>query len=260
MIRVRAVLEYDGTAYRGWQRQPDAVTVQGVCEESLEAILGDPVDVIASGRTDTGVHARGQVVHFDHPGRIGPGELRRAWNSRLPDDVWVRRLEPAPAEFHARYDAVARTYRYHVGTGPRARSPFVRRYSWPLPRPLDWPAVESATRRILGEHDFRSFAKGAPEARVRPGRLPGRCEIRAAGWGPTEHGRSLTITADRYLRHMVRALVGALVAVGRGRISEADVAAALEPGGPRTKSAYAPPEGLFLWRVEYPGDHEHEEE
>lgn len=254
MIRIRAVLEYDGTAYRGWQRQPDAVTVQGACERALAEILGEPVDVVASGRTDTGVHARGQVVHFDHPGRIGPAELRRAWNARLPNDVWIRRLEPTAPGFHARYDAVARTYRYHVGTGPRSRSPFVRRYAWPIRGPIDWDAVESATTRVVGEHDFRSFAKGGPGTKVRPGRLPGRCVVRSARWSSSEHGRTLTITADRYLRHMVRALVGALVAVGRGRVSEGDVSAALEPGGPRTKSAYAPPVGLFLWRVEYPGE------
>ena len=252
MIRSRAVLEYDGTAYRGWQRQPDAVTVQGSCERGLEEVLGEFVDVVASGRTDRGVHARGQVVHFDHPGRIAPTDLRRAWNSRLPNDVWVRELETVASGFHARHDAVARTYRYHVGTEPGSRSPFVRRYAWPLRRALDWPAVESATERLVGDHDFRAFAKGAPEARVRPGSRPGRCVIRSAEWRPTEHGRALVITADRYLRHMVRALVGALVAVGRGRVSEADVAAALEPGGPRTKSAYAPPTGLFLWSVEYP--------
>lgn len=254
VIRIRAVVEYDGTAYRGWQRQPDATTVQGVCEEALAGIVGAPVDVVASGRTDTGVHALGQVVHFDHPGRIGPEELRRAWNARLPRDVWARRLDPASPGFHARYDAVARTYRYHVATGPRGASPFVRRYAWPVSRRIDWEAVESATGRIVGEHDFRSFAKGAPEARVRAGRRPGRCAVRAARWTPTEDGRALTITADRYLRHMVRALVGALVAVGRGRVSEADLAAALEPGGPRTKAAYAPPAGLFLWHVEYPDD------
>lgn len=254
MIRIRAVLEYDGTAYRGWQRQPDAVTVQGACEAALAEVLGREVDVVASGRTDTGVHARGQVVHFDHAGRIGPDELRRAWNARMPKDVRAREVREAADDFHARYDAVARTYRYQVATGPDADSPFVRRWAWPLRRPIDWDAVESATGRVLGTHDFRRFAKGAPEAKVRPGRLPGRCEVRAAAWSDTPEGRALEITADRYLRHMVRALVGALIAVGRGRVTEADVAAALEPDGPRTKSAYAPPQGLFLWRVDYPDD------
>lgn len=254
MIRIRTELEYDGTAYRGWQRQPDAVTVQGVCEAALAEVLGQEIDVIASGRTDTGVHARGQVAHFDHAGRIAPEELGRAWNARLPDDVRARTVAEAAPGFHARYHAVARTYRYHVATGPDAFSPFVRRYAWPIRRPLDWDAVASATRRIVGTHDFRRFAKGAPEAKVRPGREPGRCAIASARWTESGEGRVFEITADRYLRHMVRALVGALIAVGRGGVTGDDVAAALEPDGPRTKSAYAPPGGLFLWRVEYPED------
>lgn len=253
-IRARAVVEYDGTAYRGWQRQPDAPTVQEVCEAALGKVLGERADVVCSGRTDTGVHARGQVVHFDHPGRLAPRDLRRAWNAGLPDDVWIRSLAPARDDFHARYDAVGRTYRYHLATGARAESPFVRRYAWPIRRRLDWGRMEDATRRIVGAHDFRRFAKGERGARTRPGGSPGRCRVTAARWRRSRTGRTLEITADRFLRHMVRSLVGALVAVGHGRVTADEIEGALGPDGDRTRATYAPPAGLFLWRVDYEGD------
>lgn len=251
MQRMKAVLQYDGTGFRGWQRQRDAGTVQELCERALTAVLGSPVDVVASGRTDTGVHARGQVVHFDCTGSIAPPDLRRAWNAHLPNEIWVERLSAAPSGFHARFDAVRRTYRYFLGLGPRAAEPFRRRYAWPIDRSLDWPAIEAATAAVVGTHDFRRFAKGAPEARSSPGRPPGRCTVERATWRRTREGRALEIVADRFLRHMVRAIAGALVAVGRGRLEPDAVAAALSAGGPRPQAGYAPPCGLFLWRVDY---------
>lgn len=247
MIRVKAVIEYDGTAYRGWQRQPDAATVQGVCESALAGVLERATGIVAAGRTDTGVHARGQVVHFDHPGRLRPDELRRAWNARLPPDVWVRSAEAAPPGFHARYGAAARTYRYCVADGPRARSPFGVRYRWPLDRRPDWERVEEATRSIVGERDFRRFAKGVPPPGSGGG---GRCDVAAARWRPIAGGRMLEITADRFLRHMVRAIVGALVSVGWERTTVEAIEAALDGHG-RVPAPYAPPNGLFLWRVDY---------
>jgi tRNA pseudouridine38-40 synthase len=249
--RIKGVLQYDGTAYRGWQRQADAPTVQEHCERALEKIVGSQVAVVASGRTDTGVHARGQVVHFDYDRDLGVGTLRRAWNSYLPEDIWVERLQQVPARFHSRHDALARTYRYFVALGPRANAPFTRRYAWPLERTLDWRRVDEATRQIVGTHDFRRFAKGDPAARGTK-RDTGRCTVREARWRRTRNGKALEITADRFLRHMVRALVGALVAVGRERLEPAAIAAALSPSGERTPAAYAPPEGLFLWHVRYP--------
>ena len=245
---VRGVLQYDGTGYRGWQRQPDAPTVQEACERALGNVLGEPVGVVAAGRTDTGVHACGQVIHFEHRSRLAPSELRRAWNAHLPQDIWVERLEPAPPGFHARYDARRRTYRYYVADGPQSRSPFVRRYAWPQVRPLDWERIESGTRRFLGRHDFRGFAKG--DGRAANGEDRGMCTIMEARWDPTEEGRVLKITADRFLRHMVRAIVAALVAVGRGQVAGEALGAALE-AGPRVRAGAAPPNGLFLWKVEY---------
>jgi len=229
--RVRATLQYDGTQYRGWQRQIDATTVQGACEAALERIVG-PSD-------------------FDHEGRLSPRELRRAWNAQLPADVWVSRLESAAPRFHARHDATARTYRYHLALGRQAFSPFVRRYAWPMRRALDWEAMEAATREIVGRHDFRRFAKGAGDARTRA-EDPGGCTVQGARWLRSREGRALELTADRFLRHMVRAIVGSIVAVGQGRIGPDAVRDALAPGGDRPRAGYAPPQGLFLWAVEYP--------
>lgn len=245
-IRIRGLLQYDGTGYRGWQRQPDAPTVQETCERALAEVLGEPVAIVAAGRTDTGVHARGQVVHLEQPGKLEPAELCRAWNAHLPRAIWVERLEEAAPDFHARHDARRRTYRYYIAEGAGSRSPFVRRYAWPQDRPLEWEAVEAATARLLGTHDFRRFAKGDGS-----GVETGICTIMEARWDPTAEGRVLNITADRFLRHMVRAIVAALVSVGRGRVPGEALGAALEEDGPRVVAGAAPPHGLFLWKVEY---------
>lgn len=252
MPRIRALLEYDGTGYRGWQRQPDAPTVQSACERAIGEVLGEETAVIASGRTDTGVHARGQTVHLDHAGKIPPAELRKAWNARLPDDVWIAGLEPVDDDFHARYDAVRRTYRYHVTTGHRARSPFRRRYAWALDREPGWDRTAAATSALVGTHDFHRFAKGIGPPVDDSETPPGRCTVFEAAWHDTPQGRTLEIVADRYLRHMVRALVGALVAIGHERLEPGAIDEALDPAGRRLPAAYAPPEGLFLWKVEYP--------
>ncbi len=127
----------------------------------------------------------------------------------------------------------------------------MRRYAWPIQRPLDWEAMSIATEALVGEHDFRRFAKGSGEHRKAAGREPGRCAVRAAEWLRSRDGRALEITADRFLRHMVRALVGSIVAVGLGRIGADEVRAALASGGARPRATYAPPHGLFLWEVEY---------
>ena len=247
--RMVAVLEYDGTRYRGWQRQADAPSIQETCEDALAAVLHSDVGIVAAGRTDTGVHARGQVVHFDHAARLGPTELRRAWNARLPDDIWVAKLAPARSDFHARFDARARTYRYRLALGPRAWSPFVRRTAWPIDGRLAWNDVEAATKGLVGSFDFRPFSKGPAPRRA--GQPEGHCTVSAAAWRRTPEGRALEITADRFLRHMVRALTGALVAVGQGRVPRDALRAALDGEAARPAATHAPPNGLFLWRVEY---------
>lgn len=247
--RIKLVLHYDGGEFFGWQRQRRERTVQGVLEGLLRRLCGTRRVVTAAGRTDTGVHATGQVASVRVPAKWSPEELRRALNALAPSDLWVASAEEVALDFHPRSDAIARTYLYRVGVGPGARSPFRRRWCWPLGRPLDMDRVVDATAALPGNHSFAAFAKsGQPERGV-------RCTVRTAEWrADTADPEVLEfeITADRFLHHMVRRLVGTLAEIGRGRRPALDLARLLseEPG--LTASAPAPAQGLFLTRVEYP--------
>jgi tRNA pseudouridine38-40 synthase len=248
MIRLQLTLHYDGSLFHGWQFQPDQRTVQGEVEDALGRLADRPRTVIGSGRTDAGVHATGQVAAVDMPSSWTPDDLRRSLNALLPGDVWVESVRRVRADFHPRYDAVARTYTYRVGTAPEAASPFHRPWCWAMPVPLDEASLGRGAELLLGEHTFRAFAKsGQPER-------GDRCTVSSAVWSPWELGVRFDITADRYLHHMVRYLVGTLVDVARGRRPLEDVAALLDPDTRLETSPPAPPQGLFLTRVEYPHD------
>jgi tRNA pseudouridine38-40 synthase len=245
-IRLRLTVHYDGSGFRGWQLQPDHRTVQGELESALSRLADRPRSVLGSGRTDTGVHAKGQIASADMPPPWTADRLHRALNAVLPDDIWVEEVRRVPADFHPRYDAVARTYEYRVGTAPAARSPFQRRWCWALADTLDGGILERAAALLPGEHSFLAFAKaGQPER-------GDRCTVAEARWTPWELGWAFTITADRYLHHMVRYLVGTMVDMARGRRPFADLAALLDQAPDLETSPPAPPEGLFLVRVEYP--------
>jgi tRNA pseudouridine38-40 synthase len=245
-IRLQLTVHYDGSGFRGWQLQPDHRTVQGELESALSRLADRPRSVLASGRTDTGVHATGQVASVDMPLRWTADRLHRALNAVLPADIWVESVRRVRPEFHPRYDAVARTYRYRVGTAAAAHSPFHRRWCWPLTDALDPGILQEAAADLAGEHSFRAFAKaGQPER-------GDRCTVAEARWGPWELGWCFTITADRYLHHMVRYLVGTMVDMARGRRPFPDLAALLAQASDLQTSPPAPPEGLFLIRVEYP--------
>lgn len=255
-VRIRLTLHYDGSAFHGWQVQPEQRTVQGEIEAVLGRITGARRAVLGSGRTDTGVHATGQVATVGVPARWSAARLRKALNALLPREIWVEEARAVPFAFHPRYDAVARVYRYRVGTDPVCRSPFHRPFCWALGEPLDLGALTDAARLVPGRRSFRAFAKaGQPER----GEV---CEVHAAAWSPwTEDGLGLghefTVTANRYLHHMVRYLVGTMVAVARGHRPVDEMAALLhDPDGPLRTSPPAPPEGLTLARVEYPPDAE----
>jgi len=250
-IRLQLTVHYDGTHFHGWQLQPDQRTVQGELEAALSRLAARPRAVVGSGRTDTGVHALGQVASVDMPTRWEPGELHRALNAILPHDVWVQHVRPVRGDFHPRYDALVRTYFYRVGTAPEARSPFHRPWCWALGEALDEDALAQAARALPGTHSFRAFAKaGQPER-------GDRCTVTSALWDRWALGARFTITADRYLHHMVRYLVGTMVDIARGRRAAADLPALLDPDTDLETSPPAPPEGLFLARVEYP-DHVHD--
>lgn len=246
--RLRLTLHYDGSKFHGWQFQPDHRTVQGDLQAALARLTGRARTVVGSGRTDTGVHATGQVASVDLPVRWDPAELRRALNAVLPGDVWVEEARVVATDFHPRYDAVARSYEYRVGTAAGVHSPFHRRWCWALGEPLDRTFLDDAAAMLVGEHSFAAFAKaGQPER-------GDRCTIARAAWSPWDMGVRFEVTANRYLHHMVRYLVGTMVAVARGRRPLSDVGALLSGVGGLVTSPPAPPEGLFLARVEYPSD------
>ncbi len=246
--RVKLTLHYDGGGFHGWQVQPGARTVQGELEAALSRLAAEPVGVLGAGRTDAGVHATGQVASALMPEKWAPAAVRRALNAILPPDIWVAEAEAVPAEFHARYDAAAREYEYRVGTEERCRSPFLRRYCWPLAERLDAGVLAQTAGMLVGEHSFRAFAKaGQPERGE-------RCAVADSGWEPWEAGLLYRVRADRFLHHMVRYLVGTMVDAARGRRPARDVAVLLKGGGTAgglETSPPAPAEGLFLTRVYY---------
>lgn len=245
-IRFQLTLHYDGSGFHGWQFQPELRTVQGELEAALSRLADRPRTVVGSGRTDAGVHATGQVASVDMPERWDAPLLLKALNALLPDDVWVAEVYRAVPDFHPRYDAVARTYEYRVAVSPSARSPFHRRWCWALGEALDVEILARGAEFLPGTHSFRAFAKtGQPER----GEF---CSVHQAAWDGWELGYRFTVTADRYLHHMVRYLVGTMVEAARGRRSLDDLPALLANTPGLETSPPAPPEGLFLARVEYP--------
>ncbi|HEY0674522.1 MAG TPA: tRNA pseudouridine(38-40) synthase TruA [Longimicrobiales bacterium] len=243
--RFKLTLHYDGAGFFGWQVQPGVRTVQAELEAALTRLRNSPTTVIAAGRTDRGVHATGQVASALMPAKWSAAELHRALNAILPDDIWVVSVEDVPDAFHARYDATARSYLYRIGITADSVSPFYRRYCWPLATPLPLGALNDAARRFLGKHSFRSFAKsGQPER----GEV---CTVTVAEWRQTERAVEFHVTADRFLHHMVRYMVGTMVDVARARRPAGDVDLLLRGESALETSPPAPPEGLFLSHVSY---------
>lgn len=244
--RLKITVHYDGSAFHGWQYQPDQRTVQGELQATLSRLANSPRVAVGSGRTDTGVHATGQVASVDMPSRWDAPTLRKALNATLPSDIWIATAEVAPSGFHPRFDAIARTYRYDVGTAPLAASPFHRRWCWVVPDRLDVELLRCAAERIIGTRSFRAFAKsGQPERGE-------ECSVSRAEWTEWNLGHRFHITANRYLHHMVRYLVGTMVDIGRGKRSLQELEELLTNAPDVQTSPPAPPEGLFLTRVEYP--------
>jgi len=247
-IRLGLLLQYEGSGFFGWQAQKKERTVQGELEVAVERLTGQRRTVTGSGRTDRGVHATGQVAAVNVPARWTPAEFRRAANAVLPDDVWVEDARQVEAGFHPRYDAVSRTYVYHVGLHETAWSPFHRPWCWPLRDGLDRSLLQEASALLVGERSFQALAKATPDGNGH------RCRVHAAVWSDWEPvGLAFTITANRFLHHMVRYLVGTMVDVARGRRPLADLSALLDtPSAGVLTSPPAPPQGLFLTRVDYP--------
>jgi tRNA pseudouridine38-40 synthase len=247
---VQLVLHYDGSAFAGWQRQPDQRTIQGELERVLSSLCDQPIAALGAGRTDAGVHARGQAVGVRVPDRWTPNALRRSLNALLPDDLWVVAAYEMRDEFHARYSAVSRSYSYFVGTDEAAHSPFRRRTEWPVVRRLDHGLLERAAAAIEGEHSFRAFAVRG----TAPANDDHRCQVSRALWRARSDvpGLQFEIEANRFLHHMVRFLVGTMIAIAARERDALDLERLLAAGTNDDVSPPAPANGLFLERVSYP--------
>lgn len=247
---MQLVMHYQGAGFAGWQRQPDARTVQGALEEALARLCGRHVTALGAGRTDAGVHARGQAVGVRVPPKWEAAELRRALNAILPGDVWVAAAHEMRPEFHARYSATARRYSYVVGTDDAARSPFRRPWEWAVARPLAREPLDAATRALHGEHCFRAFAVRG----TAPAEDEHRCTVYDAAWRERPGGLVFEIEANRFLHRMVRFLVGTMVDEASGRREAGTLVSLLGATDNLDTSPPAPPHGLFLEAVRYPRD------
>ena len=238
-MRLRLTLEYDGTGFHGWAAQPALRTVEGEVRRALAELYGSFDSLAVAGRTDTGVHAVGQVASVDVEGGPPPNRAAEALNAVLPDDVSVVAAAEAAPDFHARHSARSRAYRYRIFRR-RTPSPFEARRSWWVPRPLDVAELERAAGVLLGEHDFRAFTPTETQHEVF------RREVLAARWVERDDHLDFEVEAHSFLRHMVRTLVGTMVDLDLERLH------ALLQGADRSQAGRtAPPWGLYLERVTY---------
>ena len=242
-------LSYDGAAYCGWQRQPDAPTVQQTLEQGLSTLLREPIEVVGAGRTDTGVNASYYVAHFDcEKGVENCAQLVYKLNLILPHDVAVKSVRKVSKEAHARFDAVEREYTYYIS---QRKNPFRRYSAWQYYVPLDMERMNEAAAKLLEYDDFTSFAK------LNSNNKTNICHVVRAEWCIADDDAGLlifTIRADRFLRNMIRAIVGTLVDVGRGRYTVEDFERILHSRDLSLSSSGAPAVGLFLSDVEYKED------
>ena len=237
-------LAYNGADYHGWQSQPNAITVQETVEKALSRVLRRQVAIVGAGRTDTGVNARSMYAHFDVDNEIAdPQRLISALNSLVGRDIAIYGIRRVADDAHARFDAVARTYKYFVTT---RKSPFDYRLAWNPPYRLDVDAMNAAAARLADYIDFTSFSKLHTDVATN------NCRIYEARWTAEGDRLTFTIKADRFLRNMVRAIVGTLVDVGRGKTSVDEFCRIIERKDRCAAGASVPGNALFLWQVDYP--------
>lgn len=237
-------LAYNGTRFHGWQVQPNAKSVQETLEYTLSTICHETIAVTGAGRTDTGVHAAYFIAHFDsEKENLDHPDFMRRLNSFLNADVAVFRLTKVEAAAHARFDAVSRTYHYFIN---QQKDPFLQDTSWYYSGSLNVDKMSEACGALLGQHDFTSFSKLHTDVKTN------MCVVHEARWMRSEHRLTFIIRADRFLRNMVRAIVGTMVLIGQSKISPDEFRQIIELRDRGAAGASAPPEGLFLMDIEYP--------
>jgi tRNA pseudouridine38-40 synthase len=241
-MRYKIELAYEGTHFGGWQVQNNTITVQGEIDKALSQVCNQKIETMGCGRTDAGVHASYFVAHFDGPENI-PQDLAIRLNKMLPNSIGIKKIVAVNEDFHSRFSATQREYHYHIH---RSKNPFTTNTSWWLATELNVAAMNQCAAAIVGKHPFPAFCKGEI-----PNGNP-MCEVFIAEWTITEAGYTFQIQANRFLRNMVRALVGTMVEVGQGKISPADFEAIFVGGSRSEAGASAPAQGLHLTDVKYP--------
>lgn len=243
---IRMVVAYDGTLYHGWQRQKNGISIQEAVEEKIGVMLEEDVKLIASGRTDAGVHAVGQSCHFETRTELGPDTVKKGLNALLPNDIWVKEAVRTPTSFHARYSARSKTYEYRI-LNREAPDIFLRHYVWHIRSPLDVDKMASCLQSLIGRHDFASFRSSGSDNK-NPVRTMMRSEIK----GLDEQGLlRVVMEADGFLRHMVRNIVGTVVAVGLGKMDPQAFQQIVASRDRTMAGIKAPARGLFLMNVTY---------
>ncbi len=245
MRNIKLLIEYDGTNYQGWQIQPKGPTVQGILEEKIGLLTGQPVQLFGSGRTDSGVHALGQVAHFKTQNPMNVRTIQRGLNSLLPRDIVIQRAEEVGEGFHARKHSKSKIYEYRI-LNRNLRSAFHRGYVWHIPQKLDLAEMKKATQSLIGEHDFSAF---------RTVGSPTRTTVRRVIRAEWKRGRDglirFEIEANGFLKQMVRSIIGTLVEIGKGRMKAEDLRKILNSRDRKEAGPTAPAQGLFLKEVKY---------
>ena len=242
-LRYFIEITYDGTPYHGWQRQPNAISVQEKLEEALSTLLRRNLILTGAGRTDTGVHAHQLFAHFDSDEAVDKEHLKFRLNRYLPQSIAIRSIREVAVEAHARFDAKARSYEYIVGT---VKNPFHKNRVYLVEQPLQLQAMEEGAKLLLGSKDFKCFSRSKTDVKTYI------CEIRNAGWKVQDDNLVFSITADRFLRNMVRAIVGTLLEIGRGKMTINELQSVILSRNRNMAGPSVPAHGLYLTAVTYP--------
>ncbi len=250
MRNLKLTLSYDGTDFSGWQVQPGAATIQGALASAIGRVTGEKVLPQASGRTDAGVHALAQVVTFVTESSVPTANFQKALNDILPSSVRALQVEEVAGEFHARHSAKAKTYQYRIYCGAVC-PPFLARYVWHYPYPLEEGAMVSAAALVVGEHDFTSFAAVDPERGREDEPWSNVRQIFSSGWERVGEEFAYMVRGSGFLHHMVRNLVGTFILVGKGTLKPEDIPRILEAKNRSQAGPTAPAAGLYLVKVEY---------